>query len=340
MFHDQQMFARIFVRASFLEDPVAHLTEDLAGVGPKYSASGKFAGLRAILGADGDRPVTAVPAALGTNKYGRPTQLVFCAFNYDTNRETFFRSDAQSLSASFGGHLQVTVAEAINASANPPVNFFDAPAGLANQRARFWDGAVGGYNNPVLAAVIEATANADRYGTSAASIRALSIGTGNVVLPPASELPDEDPDLVAPRAKSTILADIKKMASSILDDPPDAASFHAHMMLGGRLPRPADDLPVDSPVVRLNPLIQPVKGASGAWELPPGFDREAFVAIRDMPVDALAGDQIDAIQSFGELWLAGVVPNQPIRANGDTLRAEIGHGRFQLAEAAAKARFP
>src|SRR6516164_4832876 len=63
MFHDQQMFARIFVRASFLEDPVAHLTEDLAGVGPKYSASGKFAGLRAILGADGDRPVTAVPAA-------------------------------------------------------------------------------------------------------------------------------------------------------------------------------------------------------------------------------------------------------------------------------------
>ena len=45
---------------------------------------------------------------------------------------------------------------------------------------RCWDGAIGGYNNPVLAGLIEALAN----GISLDAVRVLSIGTGSVRLPP------------------------------------------------------------------------------------------------------------------------------------------------------------
>jgi hypothetical protein len=326
--------ARIFVPASFLDDPIAHLTQ-LVDFGPKYSTKGKYAGLRSMLGTDGDKHVTTVPGTIGSGYNQNPVHVVFCAFNYDTNREVFFRSNTASLAASFAPPPQVTIAQAIHASANPPINYFDAPADLP-QHTRYWDGAVGGYNNPVLAAVTEALAN----GADRSSIKALSLGTGNVVLPPALGQTNEDPDLTAPRQASTMLSDVKKMASSILDDPPDAATFHAHVVLGGEMPQRGSSLPVDSAIVRMNPLIQPEKGAGDVpWVLPQGMSRDDFRAIRDLPMDATKQDDIDRIRAFGEMWIAGDIRNQPIRANTVTLDPEIGDGRFQFAEAKARARF-
>jgi hypothetical protein len=330
---------QIFVPAGILQDPVAHLTQ-FAGIGPKYSTAGKFAGLRAILGPNGDAFVSSVPGTVGSDPTNPKPHVVFCAFDYDTNRECFFRSDLGSRAASFAPQLQVTIAQAINASANPPVNYFDAPAGLP-QHTRFWDGAVGGYNNPVLCGVIEALSNAGRYNTDRQSIRALSIGTGNVVLPPALGQTNEDPDLVAPHQASTILSDLKKMASSILDDPPDAATFHAHIMLGGPLPQSTADIPAASPIVRMNPLIQPLRGPDEVpWLLPEGLDRPGFVSLCNIPMDATDPNDIKQIQNLANLWFANAVPNQPIRANATTLQAEIGHGRHQLAKAAALSAFP
>lgn len=336
LFLDQDSRDQVFVPASFFDDPIAHLTQ-LADFGPKYSARAKYNGLRNLLGADGDRLITDVPAFVSGNAAG--PHILFCAFDYDANREVFFRSDANSLTASLAPPLKVTIAQAIHASANPPLNYFDAPASLPQHR-RFWDGAVGGYNNPVLAAAIEAIGNAGRYGTDVASIKALSLGTGNVVLPPALGLVNEDSDLVASPQTSTILADLKKMASSILDDPPDAATFHTHMFLGGDLPTPQSDLPVTSPVVRLNPLIQPVAGTTEPWTFPSGLDRQKFTALRDLPMDAHAPDDIALIQTLGQLWLANDVPNQPVRANAATLRPEIGCGRYGLGKQVAQRLFP
>ena len=81
------------------------------------------------------------------------------------------------------------LAEAIHASSNAPVNYFNAPAEIGDRR--YWDGAIGGYNNPVLAGVIEAAVNAERYGTSLSEIKALSLGTGSVVLPLAQGAPGD-----------------------------------------------------------------------------------------------------------------------------------------------------
>lgn len=57
------------------------------------------------------------------------------------------------------------------------------------------------------------------------------------------------------------------MATAIVDDPPDAASFSAHVMLGGKVAGD-DAYPVtDGPVVRLNLILQPML-AGDEWTLP------------------------------------------------------------------------
>jgi len=336
-FRDETKRKEIFVAASIFRDPISHLTQ-LADFGPKYDAAAKLVGLRSILGAPGDQLVTQIPASIGPGYGGRLPQILFCGFNYDANRESFFRSDAGSLAASRAPALPITVAQSIHASTNAPVNYFDAPAKGPNH-SRWWDGAVGGYNNPVLAGVIEALANAARYDTDQNSIKALSLGTANVVLPLSQGAHNEDPDLVAARDDSTILTDLKKIASSILDDPPDAATFHAHVMLGCPLPGPADPLPVGSRVIRLNPLIQPVPGTTEPWDFPPGMDRGSFVVIRDLAMDAIEQPQVDEIYDFCDLWLGDNVPNQPIRANSVTLAPEVGFGRFTPAKTIAQQWF-
>jgi hypothetical protein len=48
------------------------------------------------------------------------------------------------------------------------------------------------------------------------------------------------------------VSDIKRMATSILDDPPDAASFNAHVILGRELVRGGAN---HCPLVHMNPLV-------------------------------------------------------------------------------------
>jgi hypothetical protein len=58
---------------------------------------------------------------------------------------------------------------------------------------------------------------------------------------------------------------------------------------------------------------------------------DEFKALVALEMDAVAQAQVDLITKFCDLWLADGIPNQPIRANRETLAAEIGHGRFREA---------
>jgi hypothetical protein len=74
--------------------------------------------------------------------------LLITSFDYDRNRATFLRPSVISVpSWGRGEGADVTVAEAIHASTNAPVNYFDAPAKIAERSERYWDGAVAGCNN-------------------------------------------------------------------------------------------------------------------------------------------------------------------------------------------------
>jgi hypothetical protein len=302
----------------------------LMGFGPKYSTEDKLPAIQGLLPLTGQSLMTV--AASGIGRPGRASvHLLIIGFDYDRNRAAFFRSAPAGTDGAWGqgAPSSATLAEAIHASTNAPVNFFDEPAQFPGESRRFWDGGITGCNNPVLAAVTEAIT----LGQNPADIVALSLGTGSVVLPQASPGAAASP-YEAAQLESGLLADLKKLASSILDDPPDAASFIAHTMTGGGRGVTA---PAVSRIVRMSPLVSPVKDSTGNWMAPGGMSADQFTTLCNITMDALAPEQINAIAAYAELWLADKAPNQPIRLDGATLQPEIGYATFGAALRAWKA---
>ena len=298
----------------------------------KYRTPGKLAGLTEVFRQAGSGPWHATdPLGEIVRNSGLATEIVFCTFDYDRQRARFIRSNSGSLAAGTQASQTagMSLVEAVHASSTAPVRFFDAPAVLqqGGRSVRFWDGAVGGYNNPVMAGVVEAIAN---HPERQSRIRALSLGTGSVSLP-MRETAAQTGGLYKPRPSPGLLTDIGLLAAAIVDDPPDAASFMAHVMLGGRLPQPGDSVS-DGPVVRLSPLIQPLNpsGRDDGWQYPKGLERE-FDRLTTLELDAVQQADVDAIKKLTALWLQGQVSNQAIRANGNSLHCEIGHADYPTA---------
>ena len=315
-------------------------------LGPRYDAEAKLPALAARMPVTGGQQITALPAHVSAST-GRPFHFLLMTFDYDRRRAVFQRSDSASAAASAAAASVPTLAQAVHAATNAPVNYFDEPAKFSlfdghlpvpgPRRRRFWDGAIGGYNNPALAAAVEVLT---RPGAPApADIGILSIGTGTVTLPLDLHYPSAPGMLVSKLPKQSLLHDIRTVATAILDDPPDAASFIAHVWLGGRMP--SAGMPVsDGPIVRLNPLVQPLRDQQGNLSLPPGLSAQQFVKLCEMDMDAVVQDEVELVRRLGELWLADSVPNQPVRANGVTLAAEIGFARYTPARQAWLARHP
>jgi predicted acylesterase/phospholipase RssA len=315
LFHDE--VKTIFVRRP--DNPARWFWREV-GLDAPWRAEQKLFGLQRALGPLGTQTLAQVQASTPQLPH-----FLISAYDYDRRRVRFFRSNLRSLAGSQDPpSLVPSFIEAIHASSNAPVLFFDAPA-LLSQSDRFWDGAIAGYNNPVMAAVLELRAN-----DPSAPLQALSLGTGQVKLPlkDASKAAEWE-KLVETPAESGVQHDLKEMAMSVLDDPPDAASFTAHVVLGGRLPKRGEPPVADGPVVRLNPLVQPWLDATGTvWTrmLPPDQD-DVFERLLKLQMDATAPDDIAAIEVLCEAWLSGRSPNQAIRTTRD-YQVEIGHRRF------------
>ncbi len=81
----------------------------------------------------------------------RQSGFVRAGFDYDRTRGYLFRSDRDSLARSPGDALDPTLAEAVHASSNAPVLYFDAPARVPG--CQFWNGGIAGYNNPLNALI-------------------------------------------------------------------------------------------------------------------------------------------------------------------------------------------
>src|SRR5271157_4408565 len=118
------------------------------------------------------------------------------------------------------------------------------------------------------------------------------------------------------------------------DDPPDIATFLAHVMTGrGK----GVKLPADSRIVRMSPLIRPVKKRNGTWSAPGSMTAAEFAYLANLDLDAIEQRQVDAISSYADLWLKNVAPNQPIRMDGKTFKCELGQSTFRNAVRAWKA---
>lgn len=323
-FQDEKKRKAIFHASNSIAD---WLLRHLAGIGPRYEAKRKLPAIQALMPKTGAQALSSVTAGLRRSGRDNDSRLLVVGFDYDVNRAKFFRSYPSNTRWGRGGASNAAVAEVIHASTNAPVNYFDAPAQFATPTPRYWDGAVSGYNNPVFAAVLEAI----MLEQPADQLVALSIGTGNVCLPPEDSA---QPPYFREHTKTGLKNDLKKLATSILDDPPDAATFHAHVVTGGN----ANVVqPADSCIVRMNPLVSPVRGPDGAWTAPKGLSAAEFKALVNLDMDAVECEEVKLIQNLASLWLADAVPNQPIRMDWDTLQAEIGFARFSEALAAWQA---
>lgn len=335
---------------------VNNYPEHLFGI-ELYKTTAKLEGLKTVMSKAPDGAKANQPL----NQISPPCKLIFSTFDYDRQRELFFRSDANSPAAS-GASPQPTLAEAVHASSTAPIKYFDAPAQLespAFSGCRYWDGAMGGFNNPVMAAVTEAVA----YGFAPGDLRVLSIGTGAVFLPLPSPMPEPDApgqnSLCVQIQASGLWHDATSVLPTIiLDDPPDQASFVAHLLVSGSKAlsqNPASPV-TNGNLIRLNPWIQPVKDPSGNW-VPPSLiahapdpnmsppnsvpvnyagDAGVFNALVNLGLDAVKQSEIDLITTLGRSWIAGDTPNQAIRATPD-MKPLIGHGTFAAAVAQARA---
>ena len=145
--------------------------------------------------------------------------------------------------------------------------------------------------------------------------------------------------------------DLNLVSSVIIDDPPDSASFVAHLLTSGAtaLSQDPSNPITNGNLVRLNPWIQPVSTPAG-WSVPSlighaipptsvpanyANDADAFAALVTLDMDAIEQSQVDLITTLGNSWIAGDMPNQSIRATSD-LKPLIGHGRFSAGAAQAR----
>ena len=122
------------------------------------------------------------------------------------------------------------------------------------------------------------------------------------------------------------------MAMSILDDPPDAATFIAYVALDQALPDSPGQQIDKGRIVRMSPVIRPVT-TDGRWTLPKGLSEKEFVALANLEMDAVENAQVALIHKLGTQWMADNVPNQAIR-NGSDFSCEIGHATFSEAKQA------
>ncbi|MDP9053401.1 MAG: patatin-like phospholipase family protein [Acidobacteriota bacterium] len=320
-FEDQAKRLSVFSPTSSFGDRILH---EFTGLGPKYSSDNKLAALKNVLPTRGALPLAGITAGLRRPGAQDDLHLLITGFDYDRNRATFFRSSPTTHPGwGRGDEANVTLAEAIHASTNAPVNYFDAPAAFPNRAGRYWDGAISGCNNPVLAAVTEAIVK----NRGVPDLAALSIGTGSVALPWASSADASSP-YVRQICDSGLVTDLRKLALSVLDDPPDIATFLAHVMTGGGAG--LNTQAADSRIVRMSPLVSPV-GSAGAWTAPGAMTAEQFSYLAKLDMDAVEQIQVDAISRYADLWVQGVAPNQPVRMDGDTLKKELGQDRFPAA---------
>ena len=318
LFLDKASREEIFVKVPFYSwlNPVRDIVK-----GPRYSTDKKLKGLINFLEpAFANTNLSSLPVMIGPNYRGRNVEFLIPAFDYDRKRGTFFRSRQDSPASNFPHSSQVSIGQAVHASSTAPVRYFDTPASILGRR--FWDGGVAGFNNPVFVGVIEALSD----NVPASDILAFSIGTGSVYRPFNGLAVDDI--LRQPCEDESVAGDVGVLGLSITDDPPDAATFEAHVVLGQKLPVRTGDWIADGCVIRLNPLVQPKMNQAGQWDLPKGFSRDEFSRLVSLELDALEKEDIDLIHKFSGAWIVGDIANQPIRTN-QQLDCEIGHSDFR-----------
>ncbi|MEO1010504.1 MAG: patatin-like phospholipase family protein [Bacteroidota bacterium] len=275
------------------------------GFGPKYSAKAKGEAFAHLFPEVNRITMDKIPKLVGKESL----KLVVCTYDALNNRAKFFRSfTPEGAKPEF-----VKLTQAVHGSSNAPIQYFDFPARFKARDSNIfydlWDGALGGFNNPVTAGLIEA----HKSGIPMDEVRIVSLGTGNRLMSVEEKNRFYKVKHIAIRErrkkykfwtykhqteyfKRTVL----NQAKTILYQPPDWANYVALAFLSVGCTITREDR-----FIRFSPMIH-VDNNTDPEVIP--YLEELYKMDMDLTKDM----DITRVESCFRFWKEGKIKNQPI----------------------------
>lgn len=309
IFKDKAKRESIFFKNTFKNSyfPVSWIQLFTKKFGPKYSAPKKLKGFQKLFPKYGKLEMKSIPQRINHENL----KIIISTFNAYDNRAKFFRSFSQNPELE-----DVTLNEVIHGSSNAPVLYFDFPARFKSNAKNenlekyyeLWDGALGGFNNPLVAALVEAF----KLGVKGENIKCLSIGTANKVVSQEDKSQFYDVRFTTQnnRMKKWKLSTYRKQlnffiktifqqALTIVNEPPDWANYVAYMILSSSQNE-------SNSITRMSPLIH--WNASTDDKL-----RQLQKKLYKLDMDLTTDSDVDLLFDCFKEWENGSIMNQPIK---------------------------
>ena len=326
LFRDKGKREQIFSRNSFSERFFPG--DYFPGFGPKYSSRRKGLAFRKIF-RKGDRFMDEIPAMVGKPEL----RLVICTYDALNNRAKFFKSHGKGQSFD-----RVRLTQAIHGSSNAPIQYFDFPARFKAKGTEIWydlwDGALGGFNNPVVAGIIEAI----KCGYKKDTISVVALGTSNryMSVPAKGHFYKLKQIAIRERRKKYLLWRLKyqlaffklsilNQAKTILYEPPDWANYVGFMFLFGE-GYTESEFSLER-FIRLSPVLHIDSNT-------PAEVRELQDRLYGLDMNLTRDEDIRLVEDCYEFWKKGLIPNQTIEyqiTRENDLVNTIGHPTWEAA---------
>ncbi|MEM8900012.1 MAG: patatin-like phospholipase family protein, partial [Bacteroidota bacterium] len=273
--------------------------------GPKYSTKRKKEAFDTLFNTVSKIPMERLP-----DHVGKPSlKISIATFDALNNRARFFKSYGSEKDT----FDSISITQAIHGSSNAPIQYFDFPAKMKAKNSNIWyylwDGALGGFNNPTVAALIEAI----KADVSLDSIKLISIGTGTKLMSveDKKEFYDNMDITIRNRFKklrfstwkrqiSYFFSTVVNQAKTILYEPPDWANYVAMMFL-----RQAQNKDIPNNFIRLSPMIHIGKDT-------PEKVKPLLRKLYKLDMDLTKDEDVQLLIEAFEQWKEGCIQNQPI----------------------------
>ncbi len=300
---------------------------NLFNFGPKYSTTQKYAAFQKLFKSIVKLELKDVPVYVGNEDL----KIIICTFDSLNKRAKFFKS--YSISQKDPEDFDsMGLIKAIHGSSNAPVNYFDFPARVkAKQSEKFyylWDGALGGFNNPVAAGLIEAI----KLNYDLSQLYIISLGTANKI-PPMEDRKNYYKLIrsVQKNRKFNLRNNLKfyfsnvlNMAQTILYEPPDWSNYVAYITKYKNNTNHTENL---KSFIRLSPLLY----CDDYSDKDKNYT-DFMLKILDLDMDAVKQKDIELIKQCFEYWKESKLYNQPIKSDFNKehkVQLEIGHKYFK-----------
>jgi len=317
----KQVFSKTKWRERFFPTDYLGL---FGSIGPKYSTKRKKEAFENTFSEVNKRQMAELPEWIGKPEL----KIMVATYDALNNRAKFFKSFHKG----DGPFDSVKLTQAINGSSNAPIQYFDFPTRFKTQETdvfyELWDGALGGFNNPIAAGICEAL----KLGVPAKEIHVISLGTARKVMSM------EDKNIfwkvkqvaLGFKGKKLRLGKLKaqlsffkmtviNQAKTIIYEPPDWANYVSMMLL---LQNDLTD--VEKRIVRISPFIHLTEGNNS------GIMEDLY----KMDMDLTEDQEIQKLYKCYALFKSGKIHNQPLDykiSRNNELIFKRGHRSFNEA---------